>query len=277
MSRATVEHAGAGVIAAEAQGGNVASRSTAVGVTLLATCLCQMDRIVFGTGAAGMLGTRFGANLYTGLFGTALLLIAAGLVVRRRDVTRWAAFGVAGMGAGLLLSPPSAMHGTLPTGLQITGYVAMLAGAVALVWGFLQAYPTRRPGPARMAAGGFGAAAGCSCCVNSGAIAGLAVAAGATLPGAPLVDGIPYVLFMAVAIYGLHRLAGRRYALVALAGAVLAFGGDEGLKPLMDGRIELIARLAVSGAGTALVVWAFARAFGSSRRPTESQPVPALG
>lgn len=249
-------------------------RAAGVGAAVLATCWCSIDKIAFGTAGAGMLGTRFGANLYTGVFLLALALILVGLASRSRAAGIPALAGVLLLTGGLVLSPPSAMHYTTPALLEIAGFVLMLGGAGALVWAFLRAFPTRRPRSAACAASGFGAAAGCACCVSSGAVAGFAVAMGATIPAAPWQDGIPYALFMAIAIGGLYKLAGGRWALLALAGAVVAFGGDEALKPLLADDYELLPRLVVTLAGTGLVVWAFAGAFRDTGR---GEPVVARG
>lgn len=243
-----------------------ASRMAAVGATVLATCFCSIDRIAFGAGGTGMLGTRFGLNLYTSIFLFALALILVGLTFRARAARLPALTGVLLLAGGLMLSPPSSMHYTTPTLSEIAGFVLMLGGAGALVWGFLRAWPTRRPGAAAVAAGGFGAAAGCACCVASGAVAGFMVSVGFTMPAAPWQDGIFFVPFMALAVAGLYRLAGARWALIALAGAVIAFGGDEGLKPLLAPEVALLPRLVVTLAGTGLVVWAFAGAFGQMSR-----------
>lgn len=256
-----VERTATGVLAGQGSG-----RSAAIGATVLAACWCSIDRIVLGAGAAGMLGTRFGANLYTGIFLGALALILVGLVRRSAEARLPAALGVGLLGGALVLSPPSAMHYTTPTLAEIGGFVLMLGGAAAVVWAFLRAFPTRRPGAAACAAGGFGAAAGCACCVSSGAVAGFAVALGATIPAAPWQDGIFFVAFMAVAVAGLYALAGPRWALLALAGAVVAFGGDEALKPLLADQYELLPRLAITLAGTGIIMWAFTGAFGSMAR-----------
>lgn len=243
-----------------------ASRMAAVGAAVLATCFCSIDRIVLGAAGAGMLGTRFGPNLYTSIFMGALALILVGLSFRARAARPQAFAGVLLLGSALALSPPSAMHYTTPAPSEIAGFVLMLAGAAALVWGFLRAFPTRRPRAAACATGGFGAAAGCACCVSSGAVAGFMVTLGFTMPAAPWQDGIYFVPFMALAVAGLYQLGGSRWAVLALLGALVAFGGDEALKPLLAPEAALLPRLAITLAGTGLVVWAFAGAFGQMRR-----------
>lgn len=274
----TLERVGSGTQAARGSG-----RSAAIGATILAACWCSIDRIVLGAAGTGMLGTRFGTNIYTGIFLGALVLILAGLARRSVAARGPVAAGVVLLAGGLVLSPPSAMHYTTPALSEIFGFVLMLGGAAAVVWAFLRAFPTRRPRSAACAAGGFGAAAGCACCVSSGAVAGFAVALGATIPAAPWQDGIFYAVFMAVAVAGLYRLAGPRWALLALAGAVVAFGGDEALKPLLPDQYELLPRLAITLAGTGVIMWAFAGAFGSMGRgeparatsPAADGPLPA--
>lgn len=241
------------------------TEGAAIGATILASCLCSIDKIVLGAGAAGMLGTRFGGNLYTGLFLAALVLILGGLTLRAPAARLPALAGVLLLAGGLVLSPPSAMHYTQPSLSEIGGFVTMLLGAGAIVWAFLRAFPTRRPRAAGFAAGGFGAAAGCACCVSSGAVAGFAVALGATIPAAPFQDGIFYVAFMAVTLAGLYMLAGKKYALLGLLGGFLAFGGDEALKPFVANDVELLPRLLITLAGTGLIVWTLARAFGEMR------------
>lgn len=253
-----------------------AGRSAGAGATILATCFCSIDKIVLGAAGVTMLGTRFGPNLYTGVFAAGLALLGVGLGLRSSSARFPALAGVLLLGGGLVLAPPSAMHGVEPTTANLAGYGAMVLGAAALVWGFLRAFPTPKTGPAACSAGAFGAAAGCSCCVASGGIAGFAVALGFTIPDPPLADGIFYVPLMAVAAVAMYRFAGGRWALLVAAGALLAFGGDEVLKILPDA-VELLPRLVVTLAGTALVVWAFGRAFSQEGGDAEPARVAALG
>jgi hypothetical protein len=239
------------------------TRGSIAGAALLSTCVCSIDKIAFGAAAGGMVSTRFGANLYTLSFGTALALIVAGLAARSRAAGVRAAVGALGLGVGLALSPPSVMHGTVPNAAQFAGFALTIAGMAAVVWAFLTTFSTEHPGADTCCASGLGCAAGCSCCVTSGALSSLLVAAGVTLPPPPFADGIPYVAFMTVALLALYQLAGPRLTLVAFVGAVIAFGGDETLK-LLPNDVELLPRLMVTALGTGIVFWAVARGFRSA-------------
>jgi hypothetical protein len=241
------------------------TRGSIAGAALLSTCVCSIDKIAFGAAAGGMLSTRFGANLYTLISGTALVLIVTGLAARSRAAGVRAAVGAVGLGAGLALSPPSVMHGTLPSAAQLAGFTLTIAGMAAVVWAFLTTFSTQQPGADTCCAGGLGCAAGCSCCVTSGAVSSLLVAVGVTLPPAPFADGIPYIVFMSVALLGLYHLGGRRLTLLASTGAVIAFGGDETLK-LLPNDVELLPRLIVTAIGTGVVFWAVARGFQTARK-----------
>jgi hypothetical protein len=102
--------------------------------------------------------------------------------------------------------------------------------------------------------------------MSTGALVWLGAAAGLSLPNGILLDGLPFALFMVIAVAALHRLAGPRYALLALGGAVLAFAGDEALKPLLTDGIERLPRLVATLSGMMVVAWTFARAFAASAR-----------
>src|SRR5688572_8557201 len=143
--------------------------SAAVGATLLASCVCGMGQIVFGVTAARTTATAvnsFGLTLYTGLIALSLTLILAGLLLRSRRAALPAVACVALFGAGYLYAPPAVMHGRMAhASPQLIGFLLVLAGAAALVWAYLRAFPTRNTGAAACAAGGFGVAVGCSCCL----------------------------------------------------------------------------------------------------------------
>ena len=245
------------------------------GATLLATCVCGMGQIVFGVAAArsmAVAANSFGATIFTGIMALATAMIVFGLWGRSRAAGRRAVLGGVLFWLGYLLAPPMVMNARhAHTSAHLIGFLVVLAGIAGLVWAFLTAFPARNRRAATGAAAGFGAAVGCSCCLASGAATWLAVAlTGVTIPGGPFGDGIPYVIFMGAAVVFLQRLGGNRVAALALAGAVVSFGGDEVLKLLADD-IERLPRLIVAFAGTAIIMVAFARGF-SPAPPT----VPAV-
>lgn len=243
--------------------------SAAAGGTLLATCLCPAGRILFGGGTA-MASTRPGINVYTIVLGTAALLIVLGLGRISRRAAILATAGAATFFVANLVAPQPTMaaralgtHGPQ----HFLGFALLLTGIGLIVSGFLSAFPTRRnTGASRCAAGAFGAAAGCACCVSIGSAVWLGVGAGAlsAIPASPWADGVPFMALMLVAALALHRVAGPHWALLALAGAVIAIGGDEGLKPLLADDIELLPRLLVTLLGTATIMYAFVRGFAAA-------------
>lgn len=249
--------------------------SSAAGAGVLATCLCSTS--VFTLGGVALGGAVVALNLHAALFSLAGGLVVAGLASRSPLAGGRAALGFALLVVGYLLAPPAVMsRSAVHTTEHLVGFGFTVAGVAAVVWGFLTAFPTRKPRPAALAAGGFGAAAGCSCCMATGALTWLGAATGLSIPAAPFADGLPFALFMGIAIAGLYRLAGPRPALLALAGAVLAFAGDEALKPLLADSVERVPRLLATLAGTLVVMAAFARAFGATARSAPSAPAAAL-
>jgi hypothetical protein len=246
--------------------------SATAGAGVLATCLCSTAK--FTLGGLALAGGVVAVNVHAALILLAAGFVMAGLATRSPGAAMRAGLGFALLAGGYLLAPPAVMSRTaIHTPSNLLGFGLTLAGVAAVVWAFLMAFPTRHPRAATFAAGGFGAAAGCSCCMATGALVWLGAAAGLTVPQSPFADGLPFALFMGIAVAALHRLAGRRVALLALAGAVVAFAGDEALKPLLPDDIERFPRLLATLAGMMIVAGAFARAFEGARSPTAPAPL----
>lgn len=247
-------------------GQQIASRSAPAGAAALATCLCSTAK--FSMGGLFLAGGVVALNLHAGLAVVAAGLVLWGLAKRSSGAAARAVLGFGLLAAGYLLAPPAVMsRSAIHTPMSLVGFALTLLGFAALAWAFFAAYPTRKPGAAAATTGSLAAAAGCSCCMATGAMVWLGAAGGMAVPPSPYADGVPFVLFVAVALAGVYRLAGARPMLIALGGATVALLGDEALKPLLADDIERFPRLLVTLAGMGVVMWGVSRAFVQARCP----------
>lgn len=239
-----------------------------VGAGVLATCTCFTTGVALG----GLALAGVPLSLHAALVVAAAALVLGGLAGRSLPAFARAAGGLLLFGAGyLLVPPPAAVPEAGYTAAQLAGFALTLAGVAGVAWAFVTAFPTRRPGAAACAAGGLGAAAGCSCCTSAGALYGFAVAVGiGPFSGIVPREYLPHFLFIGIACAGLYRLAGARLALTAFLAAVLGFTSPRILRLLIDWEMSPVPGRITELAGTAVVMWAFARGFAVARRPAAS-------
>lgn len=253
------------------------ARSAAIGTVVLMACAC-------GAGASSAkLVSMTGMNVTAKLTHSFLLSIGALLVVYGLwRITRAAGYlaigGFAVLAAAAALTPPTVMSAThLPWhGAQIAGGVLYFVFAFALVYAFWLAFPSPRPGAFATALGGTAVATGCSCCMVTGAVAGLAVTAG----GDPAVFlTLPIVFFTGIAItaVSLSRLSGLRPVQWLIAGALLTRYGGRGLQLVGDWMVGDVNMRFIPGyliylIGAGLVVKAWAVAY-EPIRARGSEPV----
>lgn len=248
------------------------ARSALTGVAVLMACACGA-----GANSAKLLGTS--AKLtHSVMLSVGVVLVVYGLWRIMRPAALIAIGGFVALVAGAALTPPMMMSSSnVPwAATQVGGGVLYLLFAAALAYAFFVAFPSPRPVAFATALGGTAIASGCSCCMITGAVAGLASTAG----GDPAIFmRMPVVFFtgIAVAAVGLARLAGFRPIPWLVAGALLTQFGGRGLQLLGDWMVGGVNLRFIPGyliylLGAGLVMKAWAVAYEPIRTQHE-QPV----
>jgi hypothetical protein len=152
--------------------------------------------------------------------GAGLIVYGLWRIARASAYLALAAFGVLALAA--VLTPPTVMTvKALPwNGVQMGGAGLYVAAAAMLAYAFWRAFPSPQPEASATAIGGAALATGCTCCMVTGALAGMAVTAGAS---AAYFESMPVIFWTGVALVaaGLFRLGGLRPVMWAAAGAVI--------------------------------------------------------
>src|SRR5919199_1844961 len=189
------------------------TRSALGGTTVVMACACGAAAnsakllVLAGVGASA-------AFIHPALIGVGAALIVYGLwrVARPSAYLALAAFGVLALAA--VLTPQSAMnhgsmgHSSLPwDGTRMAGAALYVVAAATLGYAFWRAFPSPRPAASATAIGGMVLATGCTCCMVTGALAGMAVTAGAS---AAYFESMPLIFWtgMLAVAAGLYRLGG---------------------------------------------------------------------
>ncbi len=265
-----------------------APRTALGGTAVLMACACGTATNSAKLVALGGLGAT-STMLHPVFIGLAAGLIVYGLwrTLRFSGLLAAGAFVVLALAAAL--TPPSVMTtGALPWNpSQVGGGGLYLLAAGMLGYAFWRAFPSPRPAASAAAIGGAALATGCSCCLVTGAVAGLAVTAGAS---APIVESTSLLFWsgLAVVTAALFRLGGLRAAALVPAGGLVVKYGPQILKLTGDWTVAGVNLRAfgayiVSIAGTGLIMYGFALAFQSARSRTGEVPwaplaqEPALG
>lgn len=201
--------------------------ATVAGVAIVMTCACSTSaQAARALGLVGLGVTRSIAHpIFLGL-GAALILYGLWHVARRYALVGAAAFVV--LAVAMMLTPFSAMstsvsttHHSLPWAApQMWGAALYVAAGVMLAYAFWRAFPMRSPAASATAMGGMVLATGCACCLISGAAAGMAVTAGASVTYMEQMQ-LAYWLGLAAVIVGLYRLGGAKAAAWALVGGIV--------------------------------------------------------
>jgi hypothetical protein len=246
-------------------------RAAVGGVAILMACAC---------GAAAntaRLTTMAGIGGSTKLIHPLLIALAAGLIV-------YGLYHVARRSAAVallsLLTPPMAMSGqAMPwNALQVTGAAFYLVAAALLGYAFWRAFPTPLPAASGTAIGGVAVATGCTCCLVTGALAGLLVTGGASsVHFHSNALGLIFWTGMALAAVGLWALGGWRAALWVPAGAliirygprVLSLAGDWMVE---DANLRSYPSYLLQIAGATLVLYGFVVAYRTARDRAGSEP-----
>ena len=258
------------------------TRASLTGLTVLMACACGA-----GANSAKLLGVSSKVT-HSFLLGIGAVLLVGGLY----RISRTAGFFAIGSMATLLvaaaLTPPMVMTTSrLPWhGSQIAGGFLYLVVAAALAYAFWISFPMPRPGAAATAMTGTAVASGCSCCMVTGAVAGLM----ATFGGDPAIFvRQPVVFFSGIILtgLGLGRMAGIRPLPWLVAGALITRFGGRGLQLLgdwmvADVNLRFIPGYAMYVIGAGLVVKAWAVAYEPAPLPSRGEqaidrvPQPAL-
>lgn len=249
-------------------------RAALGGSAVLMACACGT-----ATNAAALVATAgMGATttmLHPVFIGLGAVLVTYGLwrTGPRSGQLALGAFGVLALAAAL--APPRIMSSkAVPwTELQMFGGGLYLVAAALLGYAFWRAFPSRKPAASGTAIGGAVVATGCSCCMFTGALAGLAATGGATV-----VQSTPLLFWTGLAIValGLFRLGGWRAAVWAPVGGVVIEYGPELLKMTGDWmwqgvNFRSFVQYPLTMAGAALVLYGFVVAYRTAR-PAEMAP-----
>lgn len=232
-----------------------------------------------------MVGMPATAKLTHPIFlGIGALLVLSGLVKINKRSAAIAAFAFATLIAAATLTPPMMMSATHEPwhGAQIAGALLYLVFGSALAYAFYLAFPSSKPAATATALAGTVAATGCTCCMVTGAIAGLAVTAGG--PKTIFLSN-PTVFFfgIAVAAVGLALLRGVRPLPWLIAGSIVTRWGGNALKLLGDWNLGDVNMRFIPGylvylIGAGLIMTAWAVAYEPVRTEEQMTPVgePAL-
>jgi len=261
------------------------TRATLGGSSIIMACACGTASSTMKMMAiAGIAATT--KVLHPVFFSIGAVLIVYGLwrTARQSAYMSVAAFAI--IGAGAWLTPPGKMtmrgsemaagHPGIPWGAtQMFGASLYVVGIALLAYAIWRAFPARNPKASAAAIGGMAVATGCTCCLVEGAIAGMAVTAGASAT----IETVPIIFWgaMAVVAIAIYRLGGWKAALWVPAGAFIVKYASEPLKLMpnvMVGTVNLrfIPSYIVSVLGLAVIMYAFAKAY---RRSQTVQYVPA--
>ncbi len=261
------------------------TRATLGGSSIIMACACGTASSAMKLMAiAGIAATTKVLHPVFFTIGAALIVYGLWRTARQSAYMSVAAFAIVGVGA--LLTPPGKMtmrgsemaagHPGIPwDATQMFGASLYVVGIALLAYAIWLAFPARKPKASAAAIGGMAVATGCTCCVVEGAIAGMAVTAGASAT----IETVPIIFWgaMAVVAIAIYRLGGWRAALWVPAGAFIVKYASEPLKLMpnvMVGTVNLrfIPSYIVSVLGLAVIMYAFAKAY---RRSQTVQYVPA--
>ncbi len=254
-------------------------RAALGGAAILMACSC--GAVTSTAQLAAMTGVGATNRIVHPIFVAA----AAGLIIyglwRMLRMSGYLAMGAfALLAVGAALTPPMAMSArAMPwNGLQVTGAFVYLAAAALLAYAFWRAFPSPNPAASGTAIGGMVLATGCTCCMFTGALAGLFVTGGASSEFFQS-NAISFIFWTGLAIVALalYRLGGWQAALlVPLGGLIiryaprlLALTGDW---MIGDANLRAFPSYAIQIAGAGVIVLGFVVAYRSARSRPVSIP-----
>ncbi|MEO7238078.1 MAG: hypothetical protein ABIZ96_05635 [Gemmatimonadales bacterium] len=236
------------------------------GSAILMACACGA-----AVNSAKLIGIG-GLTVSSGVFLPAFIGVAAALIIHglwciARIAAVLAACAFAVLVAGAALTPQSAMViKALPWDVsQMTGAGLYVVAAGILVYAFWGAFPSPRPAASGVAMSGAALAAGCTCCMVTGAVAGLAATAGANVS---VVESTPLLFWagLTLAAAGLLRLGGLRAALWVPAGGLIIKYGPQVLKLTGDWMVSgvnlrFLPSYLITIAGAGAIMYGFSLAY----------------
>jgi hypothetical protein len=241
------------------------ARMTLAGTAVLMACACgagaNSARLLNMCGIAATPKITHPLILSGGV-----VLILRGLWQIRRRAAWLVAISFIALAAAAAITPPSIMSTEYQPWHEpyIGGAILYLIFAAILSYAFWIAFPTSSPRPFAkgLAFTGTALATGCSCCMVTGAIAGLGVTAG----GSPtLFHGFTYFTGIGLAAVGLLMLGGFRPIPWLIAGGVIGHYGSSMLSifgnwMVGDVNLRFIPGyfMYLIGAGLILKAWAVA-------------------
>lgn len=241
-------------------------RASLAGVAVLMVCACgaATEGAVLVTAGGLPATTTMVHPIFVAVAG---VLIVYGLWSRRPLAGKTAVGAFVLLALGAALTPPSVMTASaIPwSPVQLGGAGLYLLAALALGYAFWRAFPSPNREASVAAMGGVALATGCGCCMVTGAVAGIATTAGASVsyiqPGT--------VLFwsgMSLAAAGVYALGGwRALVWVPVGAAVIRFGPDllraAGDLMVAGANLRAFGAYLVTIAGAGVVMHAFAVAY----------------
>jgi hypothetical protein len=254
------------------------NRASLGGSSIIMACACGTASSTMKLMAiAGIAATT--KFLHPVFFGIGAALIVYGLWRTARQSAYMAVAAFAIIGAGAWLTPPGRMtmkgsemaagHPGLPwNATQLFGASLYIVGIALLAYAFWRAFPARKPKASAAAIGGMAVATGCTCCVVTGAIAGIAWTAGASAA----IESTPILFWGALTVVavGLYRLGGWKAAMWVPAGGIIVKYAPEALKLTGDvlvGTVNLrfIPSYIMTVIGVGVIMYGFAKAYRQSQ------------
>jgi hypothetical protein len=255
------------------------ARSTLGGTAVVMACACgaaaNSAKLVAlaGVGAS----TKLVHPIFLGV-GAGLIVYGLWRIARTSAYLALAAFAVLAVAA--LLTPPTVMTTkALPwSAVQMGGAGLYLLAAAMLGYAFWRAFPSPKPDASAMAIGGATLATGCTCCMVTGAAAGMAVTAGAS---AAHFESMPLIFWTGLALVaaGLFRLGGVRPVIWVAAGGLIVRYAPELLRRTGDWMVagvnlRFIPNYLLYLTGAAVILYGFVVAYEIARSARAARPVP---
>lgn len=261
------------------------NRASLGGSSIIMACACGTASSTMKLMAiAGIAATT--KVLHPVFFGIGAALIVYGLWRTARPSAYMAVAAFVILGGGAWLTPPGMMtmkgsemaagHPGIPwNATQMLGASLYVVGIALLAYAFWRAFPARKPKASAAAIGGMAVATGCTCCLVEGAIAGMAVTAGASAT----METVPVIFWGALAVVAvaLFRLGGWRAAMWVPAGGLIVKYAPVALAltgNMMVGTVNLrfIPSYIVTVLGIGVIMYGFAKAYRESQA-AQSRPV----
>ena len=257
------------------------TRASLGGTSIVMACACGTAASSVQLLALGGVGatTKLVHPLFLGV-GAALIIYGLWRTARVSAYIALAGFAVLGVGAAI--TPPSVMTMTgglasesgimamganpgVPwSGMHMFGASLYVVAAAIIGYAFWLAFPSRKPGASALAIGGVALATGCTCCLVDGAVAGMAVTAGASAA----FESTPMIYWSALGAValGLYRLGGVRAAMWVPIGAAVVKFGPSALKLTGDWmaagvNLRFIPSYLLTVAGAAIILYGFVVAY----------------